>query len=86
VERRVREHESHGVRLLILDLRGLTFVDSTGLRLIMSAHGRARASGRRLVLVRGPDVVQRVFKITRLERELEFVDDPTELLGVGATG
>jgi hypothetical protein len=28
------------------------------------------------VIVRGPDAVQRVFSITRLEEHLEMVDDP----------
>ena len=35
---------------------------------------RARP-GRRVVIVRGPDPVQRVFSITRLEERLEMVDD-----------
>ena len=35
----------------------------------------ARENGRRVVLVRGPDQVQRVFTITRLEERLEMVDD-----------
>jgi hypothetical protein len=41
----------------------------------VTADERAREAGRRLVIVRGPDPVQRVFTITRLEERLEMVDD-----------
>jgi hypothetical protein len=32
-----------------------------------------------MVIVRGPDSVQRVFAITRLEERLEMVDDATKV-------
>ncbi len=60
---------------VVLDLSKLSFLDSTGLRCLVTADERARQEGRRLVLVRGPDSVQRVFAITRLEERLEMVDD-----------
>jgi anti-sigma B factor antagonist len=62
--------------LLVLDLSKLSFLDSTGLRCVITASERARDEDRRLVIVRGPDAVQRVFSITRLEEHLEMVDDP----------
>ena len=55
--------------------RRLTFLDSTGLRCLVTADERAREAGRRVVIVRGPEPVQRVFAITRLEERLEMVDD-----------
>lgn len=61
---------------LVLDLRELTFMDSTGLRIIVAADGRAREQARRLVLVRGAEPVQRIFEMTRLDERLEIVDDP----------
>jgi anti-anti-sigma factor len=79
VERRIRGEERRKAEIVALDLRELTFLDSTGLRLIMSAAGRASLGGWRFVLVRGPESVQRVFRITKLDGELEFVDDPAEL-------
>ena len=78
VEREIRDRERRS-EILILDLRHVGFIDSTGLRVITSADARARAAGRRLVLVRGSDPVQRVFRITRLDRQLEFVDEPSDL-------
>jgi anti-sigma B factor antagonist len=60
--------------LVVLDLSGLSFLDSTGLRCVVGADERAREGGRRLVVVKGPDAVQRVFSITRLDERLEMVD------------
>jgi anti-anti-sigma factor len=62
--------------LLLIDLRGLEFMDSTGLRTVVSADQRAREQGRRLCVVRGPEPVDRIFTVTRLDERLELVDDP----------
>jgi anti-sigma B factor antagonist len=43
-----------GAAHLVLDLRRLTFIDSTGLRLALDADADARADGLRLELVPGP--------------------------------
>ena len=75
VEEELERVEKDGPSVLVLDLSQLTFLDSTGLRAVVTADERARSNGRRLVIVRGPDPVQRVFAITRLEERLEMVDD-----------
>jgi anti-sigma B factor antagonist len=68
------------VGTVVLDLRGLEFLDSSGLRLVVLADMRARETGRRFVLVRGPETVHRVFEITRMSERLEFVADPKDVL------
>jgi anti-sigma B factor antagonist len=75
VQEELRKVEAASPATLVVDLSKLTFLDSTGLRCIVTADERARAEGRRIVIVRGPDAVQRVFAITRLEERLEMVDD-----------
>jgi anti-anti-sigma factor len=75
VQEALRRVEQAGSPTVVIDLSKLTFLDSTGLRCIVTADERARDVGRRLVIVRGPDPVQRVFSITRLEERLEMVDD-----------
>lgn len=60
--------------VIVLDLSRLTFLDSTGLRTVITAAERAKQDDRRLVVVRGPLAVDRVFSITRLEDRLEMVD------------
>jgi anti-sigma B factor antagonist len=67
--------EASSPPVVVLDLSKLTFLDSTGLRCLVTADERARGAGRRVVIVRGPEAVQRVFSITRLEERLEMVDD-----------
>jgi anti-anti-sigma factor len=62
--------------LVILDLRELQFMDSSGANLIAAASGRARQAGRRLVVVRGPVQVERTFALVGLDRQLELVDHP----------
>jgi anti-sigma B factor antagonist len=73
-EEELRRAESTEPALLVLDLSGLTFLDSTGLRLIVTADRRARDEGRRLAVVKGPETVQRVFTITRLDKRLEMLE------------
>ena len=69
-----RSHE-----LVALDLRNLSFMDSTGLRLIVVAEQRARQSGHRLVIVQGPPWVQRLFEVTGIDKWLDVRSDPSDL-------
>lgn len=66
--------QADGLPIVTLDLRGLTFIDSSGIRAILRADARARGLGRRLRLIAGPERVHKVFQITRLDDRLEFVD------------
>ena len=59
---------------VVLDLRGLEFLDSSGLRLVVLADMQAREAGRRFSLIRGNETVHRVFEITRMSERLDFVD------------
>src|SRR3954470_23653494 len=64
------------IDVVALDLRGLDFLDSSGLRAILVFRNLLLDYDRRLVLVRGPRAVMRVFEITRMTERLEFVDAP----------
>ena len=78
VERELERVEKKGTKLVVLDLTELTFLDSTGLRLIVGADQRARQSDRRLAVVKGPATVQRVFTITKLDERLEMLDSASQ--------
>jgi len=65
--------------LVVLDLRSLEFMDSTGLRLMLRLDQRLRGQNGRLVLVQGPPRVHRVFELTMATEELEIVADPSEI-------
>src|SRR5690349_19337500 len=73
-EQAIERAEGRQPTVLELDLSALAFMDSTGLRVMLSTRERAVAAGRRLRLRRGPYGVQRVFEITALEQLFEFVD------------
>src|SRR3954466_12948650 len=76
--RRVEDARPAGV---VLDLRELTFMDSCGLARLLAARRRARRAGHRLVLVRGPAAVQRLFAVAAVEGAFEIVSDvPAGLL------
>lgn len=70
------------VDLVVVDLRGLQFMDSTGLHLLLQAQQQAHELGRRFALVRGPEQVQRLFDLTGLTDTLTIVGSPEELLEV----
>ena len=76
VEEELARVERDAPRRIVLDLSGLRFMDSTGLRLIVAADSRAREQDRGLAIVQGPESVRRVFEITGLEQRLEFMEGP----------
>jgi anti-sigma B factor antagonist len=61
---------------IVLDFRELEFVDSMALRLVMRTQARAEQDGRRLLIVRGPEFLDRVLKLAGLADLLEIVDEP----------
>ena len=72
VEEQLSGLREAGVREMVLDLRGLTFMDSSGLRLVIRWDTAARSNGFDFALVPGPDAVQRVFDLTGMEEHLTF--------------
>lgn len=66
-------------RTVVLDLRDLSFIDLTGLRLLIHAHRRARRQGRRVVLVRGKPQVRRILTVCGIADRFESIDAPEHL-------
>ncbi len=60
--------------LLVVDLAGLRFVDSTGVRLILAADERARQAGRRVALRLGHGLARRVFSALGLLDRFDVLD------------
>jgi anti-sigma B factor antagonist len=76
LEKTLREAELRA-RRVVLDLRELTFMDCTGIHVILEASNHARHSDGQLVLVRGPLHVDRLFTLTGTSDALEIIDlDP----------
>ena len=73
VQRELDRAEASDAREIVLDLSGLRFIDSTGLRLVLTAHARSRSDGDRLRLLRGSEPVHRVFDLCGLGERLPFI-------------
>jgi anti-sigma B factor antagonist len=58
---------------VLLDLRGLDFIDCSGLGVILQMHERARRRRLRFVVAPGPPQVHRVFALTSAASTLRFV-------------
>jgi anti-anti-sigma factor len=65
---------------LVLDLSGLTFFDTSGMRLVVETLQEARRTGISLALVRGSEDVQRLFALAGMDDRLPFFDDLDEAL------
>ena len=78
VESRLMEVEERAPERLILDLRRVNFIDSTGLSMIINADGRAKKAGRRLTIVSGDGVPRRILRTVGLEDRLDVLNEPPE--------
>jgi anti-sigma B factor antagonist len=74
LETHITAARERGSRWVILDLRGLEFMDSTGLRCILDHDADARRDGFKIALIQGTPAVQRLFEITGTESRLVFVE------------
>jgi anti-sigma B factor antagonist len=59
-----------GIRWVTLDLRELSFLDSTGIARLVAARATASAVGARLTVVNATGMVRRVLEVTGVDREL----------------
>jgi anti-anti-sigma factor len=75
LEQTLRAVEQTPVQTIAVDLRQLTFIDSTGIRVLVHAQHRSWQEGNRLVLVRGAGGVRRIFELCGLADRLAFVDE-----------
>jgi anti-anti-sigma factor len=78
LERELIKAEKKAPELLVIDMRELSFIDSSGLRLLLVAAQRARDEKRRLVVVQGSPEVNRILEITGADQQLELVSEPPE--------
>lgn len=70
-----------GADVLVADLRELAFLDSTGVRVLISTDLRARERGVRFGVARADGMVRRLLEVTQIDQRFPVVDDPAELAG-----
>lgn len=66
-------------RWVTLDLRGLKFMDGAGLNAILEVDAMARQDGFNFAVVKPPETVQLIFRISGVEDHLAFIDAPEDL-------
>jgi anti-anti-sigma factor len=73
----LREARDAEPERLVVDLREVTFIDSTGLSLLLKSDGLARQNQFDFVIVRSPtEIVQAVLEATGVDKFLPLVDEP----------
>ena len=71
-EAELKRVEATDARQIVVDLSGLTFIGSDGLKVFIHANTRSRGDGGRLMLVRASEEVQSTFEVAGLLSRLPF--------------
>jgi len=74
VERQLAEIEGEKPDRILVDLSGVSFMDSTGLAVMLRAQQTAETNGHQLCLRPGSPQVQRLFEITGALERFTFLD------------
>lgn len=76
----IRAAEEKAPAVLVFDLTGLDFMDSSAVRVILQADSLAHEHGRRLALITGTGPPHRVLSILGLTEQLDVVPDRAAVL------
>ena len=63
---------------MLIDLRGVRFIDSSGLKFLIETDRLSRTGGWKLQLLRPGETAMRVFVVTGVEKHLPFIDPAPE--------
>ncbi|MDQ6803767.1 MAG: STAS domain-containing protein [Actinomycetota bacterium] len=67
-------------RQVILDARGLSFLDATGVQVLLHASQRAKRGGWDFAVIQGSKPIARLLQFPDIARRLRLVNDPADLL------
>jgi anti-sigma B factor antagonist len=70
----IDELRSNGIAAIVLDLRRLGFMDSTGLRLLLTVDAAARSDGFDFSIIDAEGPVRRLLELTRLDGHFPRAD------------
>jgi anti-sigma B factor antagonist len=65
--------------IVAIDLRGLEFMDSSGIHVLVSTGRRCQELGRRFFLIRGDARIEHLLSVSGLDDYFEIVDEPDQL-------
>jgi anti-sigma B factor antagonist len=66
---------AQGIRKIIVDLKGVTHIDSTGIGVFIASLGKVTQAGGALAMAGASGVVREGFRVTRLDRVFRFYAD-----------
>lgn len=67
-----------GVRKIIIDMGGVTHIDSTGIGRCIASLNKCMSSGTRLHMAGATGQVREAFRVTRLDRMFKFFDQVSD--------
>lgn len=70
-----------GTELIVLDLSELTFMDTTGLKLLIEANQQAHEGAPQFRVINGGPQIQRLLRITGVDQRLTLIDALHQPLG-----
>src|ERR1044072_5150967 len=74
LDERLLAAEGSDAKQIVLDLRGLRFIDSSGLRSILLATKRSRQDSNRLGVLRGTGDVAGLLELTAINQSIDLLD------------
>jgi anti-anti-sigma factor len=79
LDARLQELWESGWTSVVVDLRGLTFMDSSGVHLLLDHHRRASAAGARLSFIDGTPTVARTLRLCGVDELFDYVQPEPQL-------
>jgi anti-sigma B factor antagonist len=76
IEAALKDAAAADPELIVIDLKNLTFIDSSSLQALITGHELCRARGHDLRILPGPENVQRLFELTGTNGVLPFASTP----------
>ena len=64
---------------LTIDLRGLSFMDSSGIHALIVAERKCRKHGVQFMVIRGRPAIDRLLALCGLDERFEIVGEPTDV-------
>ena len=70
----LHELQQGGAKRIVVDLRGLSLLDSMGLSALLEAHMAGQNGHREVSFIRGQESIQRVFAVTGTHKRVNWTD------------
>jgi anti-sigma B factor antagonist len=80
VRQMIRDALNEGTRKILFDISGVTWVNSTGLGILIASHATASSAGAALKLTGVSSRIRQIFMVTKLHTVFETYEDTEQAL------